>query len=560
MLIRVVWPGGATLAQTLSQPSGGELLTIPQTEEVTAAARFLPDPASQVLDLRAALHDPELPLYVTSSGVWSRGTLGSGEPLLAAIPPIRPADLGDPTFCEDHGVVAPYVAGAMAGGIASAELVIAMSRAGMLGFFGAGGLPLDAVERAVAQIKAAVGEGPAGFNLLHNPNEPAVEEATVDLYLRHGCRTVSASAYMNLTPAVVRYRLTGVRQAADGSLRCMNRILAKVSRPDGAERCLRPAPESLLQELVASGGLTAEEAALGRRIPVAEDITAEADSGGHTDHRPLVTLLPTLLRLAARVSTEEGYAEQGIRLRVGAAGGIADPSSAAAALNMGAAYVLTGSINQATVEAGTSDLVKQLLAEATMLDIATGPAPDMFEQGAHVQVLSRGTMYAQRAGRLHKLYREYPSMEAIPAEERVRVERTILKRELSAIWADTEAYWQQRDPREVERAAREPRHKMALTFRWYLGMTSRWARQGDADRKLDFQVWCGPAIGLFNEWVRGSWLEPLPARRVVDVAHAILDGTAAQQRVQLARTLLVGKVVLPEHLSSTSPRPRSDHR
>ena len=33
------------------------------------------------------------------------------------------------------------------------------------------------------------------------------------------------------------------------------------------------------------------------KIPVAQDVTAEADSAGHTDNRPLVTLLPTLLAL-----------------------------------------------------------------------------------------------------------------------------------------------------------------------------------------------------------------------------------------------------------------------
>ena len=125
---------------------------------------------------------------------------------------------------------------------------------------------------------------------------------------------------MTLTPALVRYRLTGVSRGSDGRIRCPNRVFAKVSRPDVAERFMRPAPEKLLEALVLSGGLTEEEAELGRRVPVAEDITAEADSGGHTDHRPLVALLPTLLRLAARVSAEERYVEEGFALRVGAAG------------------------------------------------------------------------------------------------------------------------------------------------------------------------------------------------------------------------------------------------
>jgi trans-AT polyketide synthase, acyltransferase and oxidoreductase domains len=45
---------------------------------------------------------------------------------------------------------------------------------------------------------------------------------------------------------------------------------------------------------------------------------------------------------------------------------------------------------------------------------------------------------------------------------------------------------------------------MALVFRWYLGQSPVWANQGDADRKIDYQIWCGPAMGAFNEWVQGE--------------------------------------------------------
>ena len=47
---------------------------------------------------------------------------------------IRPQDLGDPSFRNDLGLEYNYLAGAMANGIASVELVAAMARTGMLGF------------------------------------------------------------------------------------------------------------------------------------------------------------------------------------------------------------------------------------------------------------------------------------------------------------------------------------------------------------------------------------------------------------------------------------------
>lgn len=481
-----------------------------------------------VADLVEALHDGSRGLHYRD-GAWFEGAPLGGATFV--LPPLAPEQLGSPAYRAAHDVRYAYAAGAMAGGIASAELVLAMGAAGMIGYFGAGGLPLEAVEAALARIPAESGGRPFGFNLLHNPVEAGVESGTVDRFLAAGVTDVDASAFMGLTPSVVRYRLHGIHEV-DGQIVVPNRLSAKVSRPEVAEPFMRPAPDKLLAELVAAGALTEAQARLARNVPIAEDITAEADSGGHTDRRPLSVIIPIFRRLADRVSIEQGYRT---RIRVGAAGGIGDPWSFAAALQLGADYVMTGSVNQCTPEAGTSDEVRSMLAQAGFADVTEGPAPDMFEIGAQVQVLSRGTMYAQRAARLYELYRAYDGFEAIPTADRAKVEKQIFQRPLDEVWAETEAYWRKRDPREVERAAREPRHRMALTFRWYLGMSSRWARLGDPARKRDYQVWCGPAMGLFNDWVRGSALEPIERRGVVTVAEALLRGAVGAMRVQAVR-------------------------
>jgi PfaD family protein len=161
----------------------------------------------------------------------------------------------------------------------------------------------------------------------------------------------------------------------------------------------------------------------------------------------------------------------------------------------------------------------------------------MFEIGAEVQVLGLGSMYAQRAGRLYELYRRHRSLEEIPAADREKVERTIFGAPIDQIWAQTAQYWRARDAAELARAEQDPHHRMALTFRWYLGQSSRWARRGEGGRQRDYQIWCGPAMGLFNDWTRGTPLAELPQRRVVEVGEALLRGAAALQRQELARAL-----------------------
>ena len=56
--------------------------------------------------------------------------------VVAILPGVHPEWLGSRSFIQQHHVRFPYVAGAMANGIASAEMVIVMTNQNMLSFFG----------------------------------------------------------------------------------------------------------------------------------------------------------------------------------------------------------------------------------------------------------------------------------------------------------------------------------------------------------------------------------------------------------------------------------------
>ncbi|MES2643268.1 MAG: PfaD family polyunsaturated fatty acid/polyketide biosynthesis protein [Myxococcota bacterium] len=468
---------------------------------------------------------------------------------LGTLPSLWPEWLGDRSFAETHGTRFPYIAGAMANGIASTAIVIAMARAGMIGFFGSAGLSLGRVTASIDELQAALGDLPFGANLIHSPSEPLLEAGIVDLYLARGVRRVSASAYMGLTSHVVRYACTGLSVTPDGRIHRKNHLFAKISRPETAARFLAPPPGEILDTLVRDGKLTQEEARLARMLPLAEDITVESDSGGHTDNRPLGSLFPTIAGLRDRLAAQHGYSRP---VRVGAAGGLGTPASIASAFGLGAAYVLTGSVNQCTLEADISPLAKEMLCKADVADVTMAPAADMFELGVEVQVLKRGTMFAARAHKLRDLYRTYESYEAIPAADRAKVEKDILKADFDAVWDGTRSFWNGRDARQVEKAEKDARHKMALVFRWYLGKSSRWAIEGDTSRVADYQIWAGPAQGAFNAWVKGTFLEPASARSVVEIAANLLEGAAVITRAQQLRTY---GVAVPEEAFAFSPRP-----
>jgi trans-AT polyketide synthase, acyltransferase and oxidoreductase domains len=491
---------------------------------------------------QAVLHNLSEPVYIvningkqafTNLGIVELGRSAredGAEGLIAYAPATRLQDLGDKTFCQDHGISLPYMTGAMANGIASVNLVKAVANAGLLGSFGAAGLMVDRIEEAIIELKTSLGDKPFCANLIHSPNENGQEKAVVEIYLRHQIRLVEASAYMALTLPVVRYRVHGIHRDQQGNIKAPNNIIAKASRIEVAERWFSPPPAKFLQKLQEAGEITAEQAELAAQIPMAQDLSVEADSGGHTDNRPAITLIPTIVALRDRLQREYGYSKA---LRVGAAGGIATPASAAAAFSMGAAYIVTGTINQACIESGSSDLARQMLADAKQADVAMAPAVDMFEMGVKLQVLKRGTMFAMRGNKLYELYRNYEAIEDIPATELASLEKSLFKASAEEIWQNTRSFFLERDAEQVEKAEKDPKHKMALMFRWYLGLSSRWANAGVAERQVDYQIWCGPAMGAFNEWVKESLLEAPANRTVVSVALNIMYGAALVTRLNM---------------------------
>lgn len=527
----------AVPSSTLIQPSFGE----------AALLSVLAEPRQPV----SVFQDPKSGQIGVSPAAPSECGAMTGLKWLGSLPALYPEWLGERSFQETHGTRFAYIGGAMANGIASIAYVIELAKAGCLGFFGAAGLSAARVEGAIVELKNTLDPLglPWGVNLIHSPAEPALEDGLVDLFLKHGVRRVEASAFMAMSPAIVRYAASGLYRDGSGQIQRRNFVIGKISREEVARRFLETPPKAMLDALVAAGKLTTSEAELAAQLPIADDLTCEADSGGHTDNRPLTALVPCILTLRDHILRQRGDART---IRIGAAGGIGTPGAAAAAFALGAAYVQTGSVNQACVESGLHPRGRSMLAKVGMADVIMAPAADMFEMGVDVQVLKRGSLFAVRARKLYELYRSYPSFEAIPADDREKVEKQMLRNDFASAWASTREFWLKREPKQVERAERDPKHLMALVFRSYLGLASRWAIDGIEDRESDYQIWCGPAMGAFNRWVEGSFLEVPEARTVAQVARNLLEGAAVLTRAQQLRSFGIN---VPSAAFDFRPRP-----
>ncbi|KAF7787849.1 hypothetical protein PRUB_a2356 [Pseudoalteromonas rubra] len=450
----------------------------------------------------------------------------SGDTSPDPFPAITPQQLGATSFRADYGVKYAYVSGGMYRGIASSRLVIAMAQAGLLSFFGSGGLSVDVVEHALNEIQNTLTEGQRfGLNLVCNLTRPEQELALVELCLKRQVRCLEAAAFIRITPALVLYRLRGLTRNEQGQVVSANKLMAKVSRPEVASMFLSPAPDNIVTQLLAEKHITLEQAELSKHIAMCDDLCVEADSGGHTDQGMPAVLLPAMQQLRDTLSAQYQF---NTAPRVGLAGGIGTPTSAAAAFMMGADFILTGSINQCTVEADTSAAVKTLLQDINVQDTDYAPAGDMFELGAKVQVLKKGVFFPARAQKLYQLYQHYPSLDAIPAAQRSQLENKVFKKTFNQIWQETSQYLhQQGRSAEVTRAEQEPKYKMARVFRWYFAHSMKLAFAGETQERVNFQVHTGPALGAFNQWVKGTALESWQQRHVADIAQQLMTATAA---------------------------------
>ncbi|WP_435103802.1 ACP S-malonyltransferase [Arhodomonas sp. AD133] len=408
---------------------------------------------------------------------------------------ISPEQLGAATFRERYGLRRAYLVGSLYGGISGPDMVRAAARAGLLGFLGTGGLSLDDIE---GQLRALHDDPPPngviGANLLYRHGAPQEESALVDVFLRHGVEAIEASGFPLVTPALVRFRLKG------------GRILAKVSRADAAKAFLAPPPERLVRQLLASGDVTEQEAQAAAGRPMADDLCVEAAGGWLDTTADLLTLLPTVRRLRDEAETPD------FRVHVGCAGGLGTPEAVAAAFFLGADFVLTGSVNQCSVEAATSVEVKALLQGIQVHDVVTAPWGDMFEFGVQARYVKRGVFFPARASRLHDLWRTHESITELDDDTRQQVLGSYLGNEISTADLPPD---------------NDPKAKLTSLFRHYFTRGLRLAVQGDSQHKVDYLIHCGPALGAFNQLVADTELQPWRARTVERIADTLMESAAS---------------------------------
>ncbi|TNC79264.1 MAG: [acyl-carrier-protein] S-malonyltransferase [Oleiphilus sp.] len=481
---------------------------------------FAQDHGSEsALNTEKNLHQFDKAYTNGSSNMFSEENVGS------TVNRFNAEGLGNIGFRKDYRLRQAYIAGSMHQGISSKELVEAMAKAGYLAFLGTTGMRLTEVEGDISYLRSKLTNNePFGANFSFDYNNPKMEMALARTLISSGVEYIEVSGFMHATPALVYLRAKSLYLDSNGQVKSRIKLLSKVTRPEVAKVFLSPAPQYVLKKLLDQKLIDIDEAKWVQQMPLADDLCVEADSGGYTDMGSASSLLPSIKRLRNELSENYNFPEE---IRVGLAGGIGTPESAAMAFMLGADFVVTGSINQCTVEAAVSDDVKDLLQGVGVQDTQYIYSGEMFELGAKVQVVKKGLLFPARANKLYELWRRYDSLDELDQISLSQIENNYFGCPMSDVWKEVEDFYADNYPEELNKARQNPKHKMVLIFRWYFKQAEQQTLGQRNGELVDCSIHCGPALGAFNLWVSGTKFTNWGNRNVADIAEYLMDETAA---------------------------------
>ncbi|MFI1913836.1 acyltransferase domain-containing protein [Nocardia sp. NPDC020380] len=438
---------------------------------------------------------------------------GAGDFVGARLP--APANTDDPAlqlgssvFRRAHGTGLAYAIGGMWLGIGGPDLVARAARSGVLAYLGTDGLSADRIRTDLHRLGSELpSHAPWGANLTDDPRRPAAAGELLALFRECDVPRVEISGMHMPTAALVRYRFGDLASVpmldASGpdlqsATAAPRPVMVKVTGIAAARAFLDPPPPRMLDELVALGQLSASEAALAAVTPMADDLCA----AGEADGISLSDLLPAIVQLR----DESRYPAA---VRVGAAGGLGSGAAVAAAFVMGADFVLTGSVNQCTVEAALGEAAKDLLARTDIADFVAVPSADRFEIGGRDFAVGKGGFFAARANLLHHHY-----LDGVPSEAALADARRWLPADLveELLPGDT--------------PVADFRDRMGRALRRFLVDSARQATVAGPEERTAFHLRSGPALGAFNRTVRNTPLRDWRNRHVDDIAETLMRDAA----------------------------------
>lgn len=431
--------------------------------------------------------------------------------------------IGSLEFKQDYQTIYPYVVGSMGNGISSISLVKKLANAGIVSYFGSANLSMKSLVIAIEKLAELITSKTSyGINILFEPCNVAKHQQLIEICLENNVSNIEISGFDEVTETLVEFRLCGLSLRQNHISR-NNKILLKTSSSSVASEFLKCPPKHLVESLLAKGKISSQQAQLSESVSMVDDICMEGSGGWQASHVATLILLPELIQLR---DAELARLRLSHHVRIGCSGGIGTPQAMSAMFNIGADFILTGSINQCTVEADISDRVKDVLATIQPQDTCQVPAGQQFESGAKEQVVRKHSFFPARAQKLYDLYRLHGGYYEIDEGTRAQLENHFFRRSYQSIVSELKNAASLYGINNLEAFESDKKYQMEQVFKWYFRQALRLAIKGDEKAANNFKIYSGPAMGALNKWLDGTGLENWRKRNIDVLTLFLLNQTA----------------------------------
>lgn len=420
--------------------------------------------------------------------------------------------LGSNSFKEEYKVNYSYVVAGIQKGISSVAMIEELSENKILGFLGINGLSLDEALDLISSAKKKIPLDSIGVKVSNDLLNPDYGKTVMKHIIEEDIKKIEVSGYQKPDLALVKYRLRNIKIDEKGNVIIPHKMLVHITSVKAAQSFMRPIPENILKQLLDAEEITLKEAENARNIPMCDDICIDNNKGENR-----YGWLSTLKKIS-----KENFNKFNLKkkVRIGIGGGIGSPQTVAMAFFAGADFIVTSSINQCTVEAGTSDYVKSLLQNAVETDFTFAPEAELFEFGEKKSVLKRGSLYHIRALKLYENYCRYESIKEIPQKEVEMITKKYFKVSFDEVYNNLK----DKLSREIVKLAEEqPKYKMALIFKELLEQCFDDALKDKNENRVNYQIKSTSAIADLNNYLKDTYLMEWKNRKTADIGKKLME-------------------------------------
>lgn len=362
--------------------------------------------------------------------------------------------LGADSFKKDYKVSYSYAVGGMQKGISSVSMIEELNKNKMLGFLGIEGLSIDEALRLISLAKMKMPLDSVGVKVANNLFDPGYSKNIMEQIIAEDIKKIEVSGYQKPDEDLVKYRLRNLNVDEKGNTIIPHKMIVHIATVKASQSFMEPAPKNIVKKLLDANEISVKEAEIAKNIPMCDDICIDNNKG--ENRYGWLSILKNL--------SEECFNKFNLekKVRIGIGGGIGNPQTVAMAFFAGADFIVTSSINQCTVEAGTSDYVKTLLQNAVETDFIFAQEVGLFELGEKKSVLKRGTLYHIRALKLYEIYNRYESINEIPEKENELITKKYFKVSFNEVY---NCLKDKVSMEMIQLAEVQPKYKMALIFK-----------------------------------------------------------------------------------------------